>query len=285
MDRLLKNLAPKRVVLNFLRIRRGRPTPVRVLIAVSEVFGFTANATRVAIARLSKEGMIESDERGLYRLTDNGLSIARHLEEWRLGEERLREWDGTWLAVALPGKPTARNDRKRSLLAMEYMGLREGLELIWVRPNNLVETMGATTAKLYAVGLERRAEPFVAEYFRSSLTSRWKRSLWARDKRDRRYRDMLERLSVSRSRVESVTMREGLVESFLMFADGVRMLARDPLLPEEIASGELRRRLTHELLGYESMIQSIWTEFIRNVMHGDSSDVRSAEVALGQEAG
>src|SRR5262245_4752532 len=98
---------------------------------------------RVAIARLVASGLVESDARGAYRLSARAAAIGAHVEGWRRGERRMKAWNGQWLAVFLPRAPR-RADRARSVRTLAFLGFREGLERLWVRPHNLAEPQTET---------------------------------------------------------------------------------------------------------------------------------------------
>jgi phenylacetic acid degradation operon negative regulatory protein len=51
---------------------------------------------------------------------------------------------------------------------------------------------------------------------------------------------------------------EALVESFLVGGAAIRSLARDPLLPDEIAPGDHRRALTDAMRDYDRRGRALW---------------------------
>ena len=116
-------ITPRRLIIDLIRIRENAPIPVKTLIAAGEVFAFKGSAIRVTITRLVREGILESDDRGVYRLSDHTSPLTEFVGAWRLGERRIRSWNNAWLAVHLPKNPN-RNDRKRSLKALDLMGVR-----------------------------------------------------------------------------------------------------------------------------------------------------------------
>ena len=77
-------VTPRSVLLNLVRVTQ-RPVSVRRLIAIGALFGFNANAMRVAVTRLVADGRLESDERGSYRLASGAAIVREHVEEWRRG--------------------------------------------------------------------------------------------------------------------------------------------------------------------------------------------------------
>ena len=170
-------VTPRSVVLNLVRVSNRRAVSVRRLVAVGELFGFSANALRVAIARLISDRLLRSDARGWYRLGPAAMAVHAHVEDWRRGEARMRPWKGEWLAVALA--PAAdRAARRASLHALGRLGLREAMPGLWLRPDNLREALTVTTERLQALGLEDSAELFRARDFGQALTRRLHAVVW-----------------------------------------------------------------------------------------------------------
>ena len=90
-------VTPRTVVLNAVRVTSEQALPISRLVTIGSLFGFTANALRVAVARLVADGLLESDERGFYRLGSRAAAVQAHVEDWRKGEARMRTWKGEWL--------------------------------------------------------------------------------------------------------------------------------------------------------------------------------------------
>lgn len=249
--------SPKSVVLNLLRVSGGRSAAVKSLVEVGHMFGFSSNAIRVAVARLGAEGLLESDERGSYRLGPAATAVSAHVEDWRRGEERMRPWGGGWLCVALPPK-TPRAQRRRSHKALRRLGLRDGLHGLWVRPDNLSESRQQTAARLAELGLEREAELFVSEGFSAALVDEWTRSLWPVAELSASYERALAELERSIPLIEQMPRQQALVQSFLLGGEAIRVLATDPLLPSKLIDCGARARLTETMLRYDVIGRKIW---------------------------
>jgi phenylacetic acid degradation operon negative regulatory protein len=252
-------VTPRSVVLNVVRTAPRRTMPVRQLLQVAELFGFTGNALRVAVARLVADGLLESDERGSYRLGPKATEVQRHVEDWRLGEARMRAWNGGWLAVALIGKPD-RAARRESLRALARMGFREAWGGLWVRPDNLALGFEATRERLQALGLEEGAAPFRAHDFEQRLDHHLRCDLWPVVALRRDHERTLRNLERSLAQLGAMPRDTALVQSFLLGGEAIRVLATDPLLPDAILPGATRGRLTEAMLRYDAVGRELWRD-------------------------
>jgi phenylacetic acid degradation operon negative regulatory protein len=252
-------VTPRSIVLNLLRVTTGAVS-VKRLLAVGELFGMRGNAMRVALARLVAEGRVESDERGSYRLAPAAAPVSEHVEEWRRGESRLRPWRSEWLAVALPAG-AERATRRGSLAALERLGLREGLAGLWVRPDNLRQTFESTQQRLLALGLEDGAELFRARDFGVRTARRFATELWPVRNLERGYSAALRNLERSLTQLPGMPRETALVQTYLLGGEAIRVLATDPLLPEEIMASETRAALTQAMLRYDAVGHALWRDF------------------------
>ena len=233
--------------------------PIAHLIAVGELFGLTANSVRVAIVRLVADRLLESDERGFYRLGPKAAPVRAHVEDWRRGESRVRPWRGEWLAVSL-GTKVERAVRRASLRALSRCGLREGLPGLWLRPDNLAQTWEETLERLRTLGLEDGAEPFRARDFGAPLQRRL-HALWPTRALQQDYERALRDLQRSQRQLDGMPHETALVESYLLGGEAIRVLATDPLLPEAIMPGDTRRELSESMLRYDRIGRRIWRGF------------------------
>jgi phenylacetic acid degradation operon negative regulatory protein len=264
------SVSPRSVVLNLVRVSAQEALPVSRLVAVAHLFGFTENALRVAVARLVGDGLLESDERGSYRLGPSAAPVQAHVEDWRKGDARMRPWKGEWLAVAL-GTKVERARRRATLRALSRLGFQEGLAGLWLRPDNLVASVAETVERLRSLGLEDGAQPFRARDFGDALSVRL-RGLWPVRELAQGYERSLRDLQRSLRKLPVMPRQTALVQSFLLGGEAIRVLATDPLLPEAILSGEKRRELTELMLRYDAVGRRIWRGFAERpeltVVHG-----------------
>jgi phenylacetic acid degradation operon negative regulatory protein len=254
-------VTPRSVILNLVRVAPEPPLPINRLIVIGELFGFTANALRVAVARLVSDGLLESDERGSYRLGPTAAPVQAFVEDWRRGESRMRAWNGEWLAIAL-GAKVERALRRRSLRALGRLGLREGLAGLWLRPDNLAQSFEEIVERLRALGLEDGAEPFRARDFGEPL-ERKLHALWPTRALQQGYQRALHNLERSQRQLDAMPRETALVQSFLHGGEAIRVLATDPLLPEAIMGGDTRRELSESMLRYDRIGRQLWRSYAR----------------------
>ena len=253
-------VVPRSVVLNLVRVAPSRSASIKLLLRACALFGLQENAVRVAVTRCVALGLLDSDERGSYRLGSAAQAVSEHIEQWHRGEARLRPWSGHWLAVALPPKPE-RSARRASLQALARVGLREGLPNLWLRPDNLRATLADTTQRLRGLGLEDGATLFRASDFDDALVQRVMRELWPLHALTRSYEHTCKSLERSLAQLERMPRETALVQSFVLGGEAIRVLATDPLLPEEILASEPRARLTETMLRYDQLGRSLWRRF------------------------
>ncbi|WP_105027997.1 hypothetical protein [Limnobacter sp. SAORIC-690] len=91
----------KSLILDLLLASKGRPLSAKQAIAACGIFDISVNNTRVALVRLSAEGLIESAGRALYQLTDDAHTLADDVAAWRTRSTRVRPW----MAATLWCKP------------------------------------------------------------------------------------------------------------------------------------------------------------------------------------
>ena len=270
---------PRSVVLNLVRVAERRSVAVRQLLEVGALFGFNTNATRVAVARLVADRLLESDERGSYRLGPAALVVNEHVEAWRRGESRMRAWRGAWLVAMLPAS-AARSQRRASCRALSRLGLREGLAGLWVRPDNLNASLEETGERLRALGLEPNAELFRASDFCQQLVQRFSTELWPLRRLRASYDAALRDLERSLERLPRLPRDTALVQTFVLGGAAIRVLATDPLLPEQILNGATRAELTRQMLRYDAVGRELWKARARN-----SSPTSTRSVQGGARAG
>lgn len=257
----------KQIVLEVLSagIAPTSAVPVRLLARAGEVFGIAENSVRVALARLSAEDRVESPERGAYRLGPAARPMHERVVSWRELEGLVGPWDGAFIGVhtaALPRTDRARvRTRDQALSLWGFRALVPGLD---VRPANLCVGVARVRERLRALGLESDAP--VIELRELGEHDERARSLWDGAALGRIYRETTAMLEQSEERLPSQPDRDALRESFLLGREVIRVLVKDPLLPEPLVDAAARRRLVETMRQYDSRAQARWKRFLEGAL-------------------
>ncbi len=249
---------PKDLILDLMRAISPESLDVKTLISIGTLFGFNDNQIRVAITRLAQAQQLFSGERGVYSLGTQGQESALYSQDWRMGEDRLRFWDGFWFMVALP-PALERPYHRRALQALEHMGFRPGLRSLYVRPANLWLSTGSMRQRLHGLGLDASCQLWKAEDIDPGLAKDW-HDLWEAEGWEEKHRSARKRLEKSQTHFQAMTSDEQLRESFLIGGESIRLLVTDPLLPEEIAKGKERRLHTAAMQTYDEAARKLWLD-------------------------
>lgn len=268
----------KTLILDLLgTMRPGASMPVAALVEAGALFGLAENAVRVALARLLEAGRVARDERGRYRLGEAAMPIGRRVRGWRDLERRARTWRGGWIGV-LRGAAARRSGRSRArvLRLFGFTALERGL---WVRPDNLADSLDDLRGELYALGLPAGDLVFRLEDL-GAATERRARSLWDVAAIRRGHRAALARLEASGARLARLPEDAAMIESFLVGGEALRALVADPLLPEVICPADERARLLARMRDYDRAGRSAWA----GLLGRHDVPCRRAPIDVGLEA-
>lgn len=250
-------MTPKNLIVQVLSAGRGQVVSVEDFILVGNIFGFKSNAVRVALARLVKDFMVESDERGFYRLHPSHNPKDEWIYQWRLGVKRMRRWDGGWLGASFLTRVSPK-ERQDSLKIIRRFGFAEGIHEMWIRPDNLRTSLSSLRQALYGMGLTQNMELFVCNGFSTRLVEHWKDLLWPLKQIKKQYHHLLQSIEKSQKKCPDMPLEQALLETFMLGGEIIYSLARDPLLPEEIASQDLLKKLTQAMLDYDRLGRHLW---------------------------
>ncbi len=257
-------LTAQKLVLDLVLATPRHEVTARGAVQVGKLFEISENSVRVALARLVERGRLGRVGRGRYALTAVAGPVQRHVSSWARLEDRVTAWGGGWCGVHLsrPGQ-VGRQDARRRLRALRFLGLRDLLRGLFVRPDNLVGGVYELRRRLLALGLDRGSLVFELGGLDESSEER-ARALWDTRALTRAYRDQLERLERSAAKLEelaAVSLERALVESFLLGGEAINLLAFDPLLPEEILPAGDRRALVEVMRRYDRMGRRCWRTY------------------------
>lgn len=220
LDEMVPSLSARSVVLSVLLGLRPPRLSANELVRIGEHVGITPNAMRVSLSRMAAAGDLE--------VTSAVYSLAeRHRRRHAASEARLsprrRQYTGMWHTIVLTGQGRSVEERlttRAGLSAEHFAELREG---VWMRPDNLVtNTAGPefTAAHVSMLSIVDDARGL-------------SRRLWDLDTWSAEARIVVGALAGpdpsgtgSRTDLNIVRLRAA--------AAAVRMLATDPVLPEEL---------------------------------------------------
>ncbi|MDT3679707.1 MAG: PaaX family transcriptional regulator C-terminal domain-containing protein [Burkholderiaceae bacterium] len=262
----------RHLVLNLLLGTAHRRLSAREAVASCALFGIRENNVRVALARLAAAGMIESIERGQYRLGPQAAGLAGDVSNWRDVEARVRDWDGGWIAVHVGA--LSRSDRalrRARERALGLLGLRELDGGLFVRPDNLAGGVEAVRERLARLGLGAEAAVFVAHSLDDERKRRAER-LWDAATLDRGYRETRATLDAWLARwsagAPALALEAAARESFVLGNDAIRQLVFDPLLPAPLVDVDARRAFVDAVRRFDGIGHSIWRRFLLGAAGG-----------------
>lgn len=236
--------------------------PVAALIEGSLVLDVSANSARVALTRLKARDLIESSDRGFYRLGPAARAVQEVVAGWRDVEARLETWDRSWIGVHSAGLPkrdrAASRSRRR---ALRLLGFRELTRDLHVRPNNLRRGVTETRRRLYELGLDPRAIVFrIAEL--DDTTREEALALWDGDALVAGYRDMTRALLDAERALDAAPLRRAARETFVLGGEAIRQIVSDPLLPEPIVDAAARSELVAAMRRFDVFGRERWRRLL-----------------------
>lgn len=251
-------LTAKTLILDLLLASNGRPLLARDAVVAAALFGISENTVRVALARLSADSLLEGAGRGSYQLGPMAMELAGDVATWRTAEQRIRPWQGDYLAVV--SAALGRSDRgalRRRERALQLLGFRELEKGLHIRPNNIEASVEAVRQRLYSLGLEAQARLFVASDF-DAVGDGQIRALWDGQALNASYRQLSQQLEAWLQRSLTLEPEVAARESFLLGGRAIRQVVRDPLLPEPMVDTAARHAFVDCVRRFDQAGQLIW---------------------------
>ena len=263
-----RQLSPKNITIDILRIAGATPLPNQVLLEVGQIFGFSANAMRVAINRLMNRGILEKIDTAHYRLSTSSDPISEFVGNWRNAEARIKTWQSDrWLLCHLPKSPD-RSIRMRSIKALHLRGFRQGPDNLWIRPDNLSDSFNDLENHLRQLGLEDHAALIASHKLSTTLSQQWL-ALWDEPENTLAYNQhfpaMTEALIISQHQLAEMPTKDAMTESFRLGSNTIHMLTKDPLLPEQLCDTKNRALLCNAMRAYDDAGRKIWQQHIEGL--------------------
>lgn len=258
-------IAPQSLVLELLLAEGDGDVPVAHLLAAAALFNISENHIRVTLARLTAADMVLSPKRGLYQLGSASKNLAADVAQWRQARQRLRVWDGSWVAVysaqPLAADKTAQRQHARALQLLGFAPWGVGLHL---RPNNLESSLDALRQRLLAVGLHPDSSVFSAQHF-SPADHAALLQLWDGNALTAGYRHSEQQLQQWQQLVATLDLRQAARESLVLGGAAIRQLIFDPLLPAPLVDEAARNCFMDTAIAFDAQGRAIWQQFFATV--------------------
>ncbi len=253
-----------RIALALLGAARGQPLTAPMLVGAADVLKLSPNSMRIALSRLTSRGDLITERRGTYALSKQRREGFDHVRRYRTGFATRVTWKGDYLGVLTADLPrrnaTLVRHRARSLDLAGFRPLAHGL---FVRPNNLAGGRAPIEAQLRRLGLDADAQVIGV-----TLDATQSAQL------ERQYEvsvDQKTALALTR-KVEALLPqmhrkppREVAATSFWLGDEVLRFLARDPLLPEQLADPAPRRTLAQVMSELDEQGLQVWTSLLKTL--------------------
>jgi len=252
---------PKHLLLELLLASGDNPLPVSHAVAACAVFGISENHVRVTLARLAAQDMVLATERGAWRLGPAAQRLAQDVANWRSTEQRLRPWNGQYVAVHCG--LLARSDRaatRQRGRALHLLGFAELQRDFWLRPDNIEQDIAAIRERLRALGLEPQAVVCGCTSL-DAATEAAVDALWDGSALNLGYRTTQQRLKDWLAGAARLPTAQAARESFFLGGAAIRQLVYDPLLPEPMVDGALRAAFIASVHAFDDAGRTIWNRF------------------------
>lgn len=248
----------RHLILDLLQAADGEALSARDAVTACALFGISANNARVALARLSADGLIEAAERGSYALSARAHELADDVATWRTAEQRVRPWSGSWIAVHCGA--LGRSDRKAMRnrdRALGMLGFREFERGLYLRPDNIERDLDAVRNRLYRLGLEREASVFLVSGLEPARDARVRR-LWDGRALNRQYQRLQKQLETWLRQCDRLDPQTAAREVFLVGGQAIRQIVYDPWLPGPLVDAQARRACVDAVRRFDRVGHQLW---------------------------
>ena len=256
-----QRLTARELILTLMDSTAATDLGVSYFVAAGSIFDMDAGNIRVALARLVKDGSLVALARGRYGLGSRRGTLNTLVRNWSRAENSLVDWSGGWLTILLGH--LARSDKTRvrsNHRALSLYGFAEARPGLWLRPDNLVDAFATVRSALIELGLDR--DSIAAEVRRFEPDDTFDpATLWKTEKLEDRYRAHLERLADSTARLPGMDDPAAARETLLVGRQVTRDILLDPLLPDELVEGGLRRAMVAAMQDYDRLGKNYWRTF------------------------
>lgn len=268
-QRMAHKINARSLILDLLFAEPTVVMNTRHFLQAASLFAISDNSTRVALTRLSAEGLLESVGRGQYRLTENAKEISEPVANRANGPTLTRPWNGSYLAVHTGAlgrvDRSALNHRERTL---RLNGFRELQNDLFIRPDNLAESFSATEVRLFNTGLDSSVPVFIISQF-NDATSKKIPALWDTRALNQRYQKTSQHIQQWLSHYEQLELDIATRESLTIGRQAIPLLMTDPLLPEPFVDTKLREQFAADVQTLDKVGHTLWSQFFQRSANND----------------
>jgi phenylacetic acid degradation operon negative regulatory protein len=231
---------------DYLRYSGGQ-VRLRGLVTLLDCFGIPDATTRVAAARLRKEGWLAADREGretVYSLTESAWQMLDEGRD-RIFQRATGPWDGQWHMVIYQVPETERALRERLRRRLAWFGFGPLSPSVWLSPHNRGRQVIDDFADYPAAQLDSFRSRSAGNGADRDIAAR----AWDLAALERDYRDLLARYSprLAGYRSGALDERAALVERMRLINDYRHFPFRDPDLPAELLPDGWPGRQAHEV--------------------------------------
>ena len=251
----------RHLIIDLIMGSDGAPITIRQLLLAANLFDFSENSIRVAVTRLSSDGMIESSARGKYQFTQQWQAWATDMLKRKQGIQATKPWNHDYLAVFTGA--LGRVDRtalKRRERALRQHGFRELQTGLFIRPDNLAESFDETFKRLILNGLEPDANMFRVSHL-DTASSQKVAILWDGESLNHTYANISQKIQAWLARVHECNVEQAARESLLLGREAIPLLTADPLLPPPFIDEAARYQFVQDVQQLDQVGQKLWQQF------------------------
>ena len=210
------------------------------LIRLLSEFGLSENATRSAVSRMCRSGLLKAKRNNggsYYSLTDEGQELLAEGEN-RIFSRKNSKWDGNWSIVTYSIPEKERKARDTLRLELGWLGYGALAEATWVSPYDLIRELEALLKRL---GIRKYAHVFCAQHAGSTEPREIISRCWNLPGIHKKYIEFLNdyspRLAEHLKRIkkgETIPPNECFVARFNLIHEYRKLPFYDPDLPLEL---------------------------------------------------
>ena len=252
---------PKRLVLSLLSAPELEEAEISKLVLWAGLFDVDAATLRVTVGRLTRQGLLTSPRRGVYRIGPQGERLASTAQAWANAEQAIVPWQGDWLLAHTAHLGRSNKTRLRGReRAFRLIGFAQCMCALWCRPANLGQDLDDTRDQLVELGLDETA-PLLRASAISGVSEQQLFALWPRKHLEKAYRQHLKAMHNSRKKLPRMALADAARETILVGEAVIRQINADPLLPEQMIDTRSRSDMIATMLEYDAVGREIWRQF------------------------